>query len=745
MIYQDNAKKRMGNIILSLILLKILFFWFVLITISKPVYATEQTQTLKQKMDQATFGQMHLINDDNPNGIKAPLVSTNYLINISGTISRTKVVQRFKNSSDQWVEGLYLFPLPPSSSVDHLRMRIGETFIEGQIKERKKAKQIYEKAKSSGKKAALLQQQRPNLFNHSVANIGPNETVIIEIEFQQALAPKDNRWEIRLPLVAPPLFEPKKLKQNVSFSQNGFGTINSVSPYKGTKHVLAKNKSTQEDIINPVNIEIKLSPGFELNSLESPFHKITVHEQPNNQFEINLSNTTPANRDFVLRWEPKDTKTHASLFKEVFDDKNHYLVTLTPPKTKSQNILLNREVIFIQDISGSMDGESLRQSIIGLEMGLKSLKPNDYFNIIIFNNTYSTFADTSLQATPEAIKKAINVIRSLSANGGTDVFPALDYALSNQSSDNHRLRQVIFLTDGDVGNENELFNLVSRKLGKSRLFTVGIGSAPNSYFMKKMAEAGRGESVYIGSIYEVAQRMSELFAKIESPAITNLKISFPDNKDVEYYPKVLSDVYKGSPFEIAIRSKDEIKSAILTGKRGDQHWEVQMPFSVAGGHIGVAKLWARSKISAIESERFSANLNKRSIKEIDVDILNIALDYKIMSRLSSLVAVAVKTDRPLSSRLFSKYVALSLPAGWDPRFFQLGENEKRRGFISNLLYRPVNKARKGLSIPDAALNYQAGLIFGFFLLLSAFLINLARRQFFKYISFGSFRTIKLGS
>ena len=279
----------MGIIILSLILLKILFFWFVLITISKPVYATEQTQTLKQKMDQATFGQMHLINDDNPNGIKAPLVSTNYSIHISGTISRTKVVQRFINSSDQWVEGLYLFPLPPSSSVDLLRMRIGETFIEGQIKERKKAKQIYEKAKSSGKKAALLQQQRPNLFSHSVANIGPNETVIIEIEFQQALAPKDNRWEIRLPLVAPPLFEPKKLKQNVSFSQNGFGTINSESPYKGTKHVLAKNKSTQEDIINPVNIEIKLSPGFELNSLESPFHKITVHEQPNNQFEINLS------------------------------------------------------------------------------------------------------------------------------------------------------------------------------------------------------------------------------------------------------------------------------------------------------------------------------------------------------------------------------------------------------------------------------------------------------------------------
>ena len=128
-----------------------------------------------------------------------------------------------------------------------------------------------------------------------------------------------------------------------------------------------------------------------------------------------------------------------------------------------------------------------------------------------------------------------------------------------------------------------------------------------------------------------------------------------------------------------------------------------------------------------------------------MDILNAALDYKIMSRLSSLVAVAVKTDRPLSSRLFSKYVALSLPAGWDPRFFQLGENEKRRGFISNLLYRPVNKARKGLSIPDAALNYQAGLIFGIFLLLSAFLINLARRQFFKYISFGSFRTIKLGN
>jgi Ca-activated chloride channel family protein len=733
----------MGIIILSLILLKILFFGFVIITISKPVYSNEKTQTLKQKMDQATFGQMHLIDEDYPNGIKAPLVSTNYLIDISGTISRTKVVQRFINTSDSWVEGLYLFPLPPSSSVDHLRMRIGETFIEGQIKERKKAKRIYEKAKSSGKKAALLQQQRPNLFSHSVANIGPNETVIIEIEFQQALAPKDNRWEIRLPLVAPPLFEPKKLKQNVSFSQNGFGTVNSDSPYKGTKHVLVKNNSIQEEIINPVNIQIKLSPGFELNALESPFHKVSVLEQPNNQFMINLTDAAPANRDFVLRWKPKDNKTHASLFKEVFDNKNHYLVTLTPPKTKSKNLTIDREVIFIQDISGSMKGESLKQAINGLEMGLKSLKPNDYFNLIIFNDNYSTYADAPLQATPEEIEKAINAIHTLKANGGTDVYPALDYALSNQDPDINRLRQVIFLTDGDVGNEAALFNLVSRKLGKSRLFTVGIGSAPNGYFMKKMAETGRGENVFIGSVYEVAQRMRELFAKIESPAITNLKITFPDNKDIEYYPKVLPDVYNGSPFEVSIRSKDEIKSAVLTGKRGDQHWEVRMPFSVAGGHSGVAKLWARSKIAAIESERFSTNSNNRPIKEIDMEILNTALDYKIMSRLSSLVAVAVKTERPLSSRLFPKYVALSLPEGWDPRFFQLGENETRRGFISNLLYRPVNRVKKGLSIPDAALNYQTVLIFGIFLLMAGFLMGLLRTQYFKNISFLNFSILKL--
>jgi len=237
--------------------------------------------------------------------------------------------------------------------------------------------------------------------------------------------------------------------------------------------------------------------------------------------------------------------------------------------------------------------------------------------------------------------------------------------------------------------------------------------------------------------------MSELFAKIENPAITNLKISFPDNKDVEYYPKVLPDVYKGSPFEIAIRSKDEIRAAILTGKRGDQHWEVRMPFSVAGGHIGVAKLWARSKIAAFESEQFAANFNKRSNKEIDLDILNTALDYKIMSRLTSLVAVAVKPDRPLSSRLFPKYVALSLPAGWDPRFFQLGENENRRSFISNLLYRPVNKARKGLSIPDAALNYQAVLIFGIFLLMAGFLMGLIRMQFFRNMALSYFSILKL--
>ena len=728
MIKQNNSKIRIGILTLSLTLLKILFLTSVVLTLSKPSYANQQSQSLKQKMDNVTFGQMHLIKENTPNGISAPLVSTNYLIDISGTISRTKVVQRFINSSDEWVEGIYLFPLPPSSSVDHLRMRIGETFLEGQIKERKKAKRIYEKAKSSGKKAALLQQQRPNLFSHSVANIGPNETVVIEIEFQQTLAPKDNRWEIRLPLVAPPLYEPKPLSQNFAFKLNDSANIFTNSPYKGTKHVLSKNQTTPKNIINPVNIEIKLSPGFELNALESPFHKIAVKELPNNQFDINLSNTTPANRDFVLRWEPKDTKTHASLIKEVLDDKNHYLVTLTPPKTQTKEISLNREVIFIQDISGSMDGESLRQAITGLEMGLRSLKPNDYFDIIVFNDNYSVYAGDPVQASPEEIEKAIIAIRSLEAKGGTTVYPALNYVLSNQSSDNELLRQVIFLTDGDVGNESDLFNLVSRKLGKSRLFTVGIGSAPNGYFMKKIAEIGRGEHIFIGSIHEVAQRMEELFAKIESPAITNLKITFPDNEYVEYYPKVLPDVYNGSPFGVSIRSVKEVKSAILTGKIGNEHWEVRMPFSIAGGHLGVAKLWARAKINALETERFTQDSINASY---DKDILATALEYKIMSRLSSLVAVSVTPDRSLSSRLLSKYVALNLPDGWDPRFFELGEDETRRGFISNLLYRPLNRVRKGHSIPDAALNYQTALVFGFFLLLAGLLMRFVRGRSLK--------------
>ena len=745
MIKQNNSKIRIGIVILSLILLKILFFGSVVLTISKPIYANQHLQSLKQKMDHVTFGQMHLITEGTPHGISAPLVSTNYLIDISGTISRTKIVQRFINSSDEWVEGIYLFPLPPSSSVDHLRMRIGETFIEGQIKERKKAKRIYEKAKSSGKKAALLQQQRPNLFSHSVANIGPKETVVIEIEFQQALAPKDNRWEIRLPLVAPPLYEPKPLSQNVSFTQASSENVSTNSPYKGTKHVLAKNQTTRNNIINPVNIEIKLSPGFELNALESPFHKISVKELPNNQFDISLINITPANRDFVLRWEPKDTKTHASLFKEVLNERNHYLVTITPPKIKSKEIILNREVIFIQDISGSMAGESLEQAILGLEMGLKSLKYNDYFNIIVFNDGHSTYANAPIQATSEEINKAINAIRHLSANGGTNVFSALDYALSNQSADNERLRQVVFLTDGDVGNESQLFNLVSKKLGKSRLFTVGIGSAPNSYFMEKIAEIGRGEHIFIGSVYEVTQRMRELFAKIENPAITNLKIIFPNNEDVEYYPKILPDVYSGSPFEVSIRSNKEIQSAILTGKIGGQHWEIRMPFSVAGGNLGVAKLWARSKISALEIEKFTQS-NEGDVKEIiDQELLATALEYQIMSRLSSLVAVAVTPDRSLSSRLFSKYVALNLPDGWDPRFFKLGEDETRRGFISNLLYRPLNRVQKGHSIPDASLNYQTILRFGFFLLLVGFLISFARRKSLKNILALSTSVLKLRS
>ena len=665
----------------------------------------------------------------------AILLSTDIKIAVAGSSSRTIVSQRFINVSETWAEGVYVFPIGENAAVDTLKLRIGEKFIEGIIKEKFEAKVIYEEAKAEGKKASLIEQQKPNLFTNNIANIGPGEVVVVQIEFQSKLISKDGTWELRVPLVSAPRYDISVIEEKIEFGSSGFSNKSINADYNENIDVKILD---EKELFNPVEIFIDLNTGFDLNSVKSAFHKVNIDKLSNGHHKISLPGPISSDRDFVLRWTAKDKDTQTSLFKETQGNQDHLLLTLNPPLTNKNKYSPNREIIFIQDISGSMGGEPLRQSKIGLEMAIKRLKPRDKFNIVLFNDRYSSYAENPVLATAKERDKAIRYVRRLNSYGGTEMYPALKYALKNFKSEKSVLKQLIFLTDGAVTQESKLFSLINRELQTARLFTIGIGSAPNSFFMSRAAELGRGSHIYIGDMDEISNRMTDLFGKIENPVITDLELILPKGFEAEVYPNPLPDLYAGDPLSIAIRGKNASGIAKVIGKIGNQKWVARVTLDQGSDQIGIAKLWAREKISNLERNRISLSPNASQKAHIDSELLQTALNYGLVSRLTSMVAVDITPSRPQGINFDTSKLKVAIPNGWDATQFEYNYKEiipqrLQKMSSNNELLITANLIQKSemYSLPQTALNWKSSILFALLstLLGAIVLITIGRKNY----------------
>jgi Ca-activated chloride channel family protein len=416
--------------------------------------------------------------------------------------------------------------------------------------------------------------------------------------------------------------------------------------------------------VNPVSITIHLEAGFPLGDVQSVSHAISVARNGDNGATIALRDgEAPADRDFALSFAARSgAAPSVSLLKQTKDGSDYLLALVLPPTMNKDFAPRPRETIFVLDNSGSMAGESIRQAKASLLLALDRLKPADRFNVIRFDNTLTVFFPRAVDASPANVAAAKGYVNGLDADGGTEMLPALLAALNDETpSDMTHLRQVIFLTDGDVGNEAELFSAIAHKLGRTRLFTVGIGSAPNSYFMSGAARAGRGTYTYIGSTEEVAPRMAELFAKLERPVMTDLTASWPTAQSTETWPNPLPDLYDGQPVVLTARTTGLQGDLVLSGKFDGKPWQMTLDLAKAQSANGIEKLWARNKIAALEDSRVLGV----DTGLIDHAVLDVALAHHLTSRLTSLVAVDVTPSRPLGAPLSTQQVALNLPAGWD--------------------------------------------------------------------------------
>ncbi|MGB5686551.1 MAG: marine proteobacterial sortase target protein [Candidatus Electrothrix sp.] len=621
----------------------------------------------------------------------APMLSMDVDIRVSGIVARATVKQQFTNDSDEWVEALYVFPLPDESAVDHLEMRINDRLVIGKIQKKEEARQTYEKAKREGKKASLLSQLRPNIFTTAVANIGPRETIIIQIEYQQVVQRQDEVYSLRFPMVVGPRYTPGASSVTDVFagSRRGEGgedgNAASTQRITGASMGALKGASTfgvhppvleelsvvgpGEAPVNPVTLHVNLVAGLELSRVDSLYHGIANTKNEDNSLDIRFTGEVKADRDFVLEWEPEKTQVPtATLFSEQQGDERYMLLMVMPPEQEQQEPLA-REVVFILDTSGSMGGESIRQAKMALLMAVQRMRPQDRFNVIEFNDRARALFRDSKAGSQGNVDQAVNFIDKLEANGGTEIRKALELALDNKQR-HERIRQLVFLTDGSVSNEEELFTLIHKQLGDSRLFTIGIGSAPNSSFMTRAATLGRGSYTFIGKLEEVREKMTSLFAMLEQPAVTNLQLTGADG--FEILPHPLPDLYQGEPLTVVMKGQGRPDKLLLSGMQGGiKPWRAVINTTAFADRPGIAVLWARKKIKILMDSLASG----ADPQQVEQKVTELALTNHLVSRYTSLVAVEEKISRPGDSDgsdgsddpnalLRKQKVKTNLPAGW---------------------------------------------------------------------------------
>jgi Ca-activated chloride channel family protein len=585
---------------------------------------------------------------------RAPVQATSVEMEIRGLLAEVVVVQTFTNPTDEWMEGVYAFPLPTDAAVHGMRLEIGDRIIEGRFQERALARKTYETAVRQGKKASLVEQERPNLFTTSVANVGPGESVSVRLEYQEILAWAQDGFELRFPMVIGPRYTPDRT------AEIGAGWATDAELAEDTRRITPPVLHPSDGLVNPVTLSVALDAGLPLASLECPSHRVTVADDGPGRRSVAFPTPQPADRDFVLRWSPaRGSEPRAAVFTESLADASYALVMVMPPADgAAKEARLPREVVFIIDTSGSMGGDSIVQARRALQNALNRLHPEDWFNIIEFNSTFRSFAPESQAAVPSAIERAHSWVASLHANGGTEMMPALMAAFMAPPAP-APVRQVVFITDGCVGNEDALFRAIEQELGDTRLFTVGIGSAPNAHFMERAAAFGRGTSTFVGAPSEVAERMGALFGAIEQPMLTDVEVRWPDPGAV-MWPERIPDLYAGEPLILVAELAVTDGPLEISGVRSDEPWSATIPLEIGDRRAGIDRFWARRAIADLMDRRTRGAAED----EIRHSVVELALRHGLVSRYTSLVAVDVTPSRPEEDDMASGRVPTNLPKGW---------------------------------------------------------------------------------
>lgn len=586
-------------------------------------------------------GSLTVIDREGRPGAVCPLKRTEVKAEISGFVSRVTVTQNFENPLNETIEAVYTFPLPQNAAVDDMTMFTGERTIKGKIKPREEARAIYDAARNSGRTASLLEQERPNIFTQSVANIRPGEKVKIVISYVETLKYEAGTYEFVFPMVVGPRYIPGK---PVGRQGGGWAVDTNRVPDASriTPPVTAPGTRAGHDI----TLEVSLDAGVPIDGLRCTSHEVAAERPDSRHAVVRLKNLAVIpNKDFILKYDVAGRKVEDAVLTHRDSRGGFFSLILQPPERVSASEITPRELVFVVDTSGSQMGFPLEKSKEVMRMALQNMDPRDTFNVITFAGDTNILFPRPVAATAENVERARQFIEGRRGGGGTEMMKAIRAALEPTRSQDH-LRVVAFLTDGYVGNDMEIIGEV-KKYTNARVFSFGIGNSVNRFLLDRMAEFGRGEVEYVTLEADGPAAAKRFFERMRNPLLTDIRVDWGGLQVEDVYPKQIPDLFAAKPLVIHGRYSAAGKGTVrVYGKSAGRDFvrniQVDLPASEAR-HDTLASLWARTKIDDLMGQDFRGIQNGSLADGLRNQIAKLGLDYRLMTQFTAFVAVEEKT------------------------------------------------------------------------------------------------------
>ena len=644
-----------------------------------------------------------------------PQIETDVSIDIQGMVSSTIMEQTFINNSDKPIEAMYVFPINHHAAIHDMYFIIDNRIVRSQIEEKKEAKKQYNQAKKDGKRASLLKQERPNMFTQSIANIMPNDTIIVRIKYVEELTYENQEFELRLPLAITPRYTMGGTEPNLDIKTGNLKKIS--TSVEDAKNINPSFIDPRIHSARGVAININLDAGLVIADV-SASHKIIKQRINDKKMKIKLSNDRIIpDQDFIFKYKIEERdEPQITTFVSEKDGEDYYMIMAIPPDPKKNKSQIPKEMTFVLDVSGSMNGNNIKYAKMSILEALDKLEPQDYFNIIAFDDNSYHFKYNPILATEENILQGMDFVNNLQGGGGTQALPALAWALDEQHNPDF-MKMIVFISDGALGYENEVFKLLDSGLRDARIFSINIGYSPNSFLLEKIAKMSRGSNIYIKNNNDIISQVGKLIDKINNPIISDIKIKLDDSADL--YPNPINDLYHNEPILVFGKS-DDLKNKITiegTTSRGKYKETFRIKKRKLKEHKSVPILWARKKIeSLMDDYRLKYSKTSQEKEDLKNEIIQISKKYNVLSKFTSFIAIEDVISNN-TGELLSGNVPVELPKNWE--YKKAPQYDKNQ---SNSFKYTSNKSINRPSMPSTATDNPKYLVWGTILLLSSLIL-----------------------